>query len=96
LRNDLYAGAHPAPEDVFLLVEVSDTSLAYDHGLKLALYAGAGIPEVWVVNLSDDLIEVYALPRSGKYQEAREAQRGETIEARSVPGLTLAVDDILG
>ena len=96
LRDDLYAGAHPVPADVLLLVEVSDTTLAYDHGLKLALYAGAGIPEVWVVSLPDDMIEVYALPKSGKYQAAREAHRGETIEARSVPGLTLAVDDILG
>src|SRR4051812_23930004 len=43
-RTDLYISAHPLPEDVLLLVEVSDTTLAYDHGLKLALYARARIP----------------------------------------------------
>ena len=95
-RDDLYSSAHPLPADVLLLVEVSDTTLAYDHGLKLALYARAGIPEVWVVDLPDDLIEVYALPKSGKYQDSREAHRGETIEARSVPSLALRVDNILG
>ena len=67
--------------NVLLLVEVSDTTLDYDHGLKLALYARAGIPEVWVVNLPDEVVEVYALPKSGRYQEAREARRGETIES---------------
>ena len=95
-RDDLYANAHPVPEDVLLLVEVSDTTLAYDHGLKLALYARASIPEVWVINLPDEVIEVYALPRSGKYQEAREARRGEMVEVRGMPGLMFGVSDILG
>jgi Uma2 family endonuclease len=81
---------------VLLLVEVSDTTLAYDHGLKLALYARAGIPEVWVVNLPDDLIELYALPRSGKYQQATEARRGEKLESQSISGLSLNVNEILG
>ena len=95
-RDDLYATAHPLPADTLLIVEVSDTTLDYDHGLKLALYARAGIQEVWVVNLADDMIEVYALPKSGRYQETREAQRGEAIEARGVPGLVVEVNDILG
>ncbi len=95
-RDDLYAGSHPVPGDVLLVVEVSDTTLAYDHGLKLALYAREGIPEVWVVNLPDEIVEVYAQPKSGKYYEVREARRGETIEAQGVAGLAVGVDDILG
>ena len=46
LRDDLYANAHPQGSDVLLLVEVSDTTLGYDHGVKLELYARGGVPEV--------------------------------------------------
>lgn len=95
-REDFYASAHPLPDDVLLLVEVSDTTLSYDHGLKLALYAAASIREVWIVNLVDEIVEMYALPKSGKYQETKEARRGEMVEAGGVPGLVVGVDDILG
>ncbi len=63
-RNDLYADSHPGPNDVLLLVEVSDTTLVYDRGVKLALYAKAGIKEVWIVSLPDEVIEVYARPEA--------------------------------
>ena len=50
-RADLYAGGHPTATGVLLLVEVADSSLAYDRGRKLALYARHGVPEVWIVDL---------------------------------------------
>src|SRR5688572_716064 len=53
LRPDLYAKGHPTPEDVLLLVEVSDTTLAYDQGTKVPLYARHGVSEVWVVDIKD-------------------------------------------
>ncbi|MDZ4679308.1 MAG: Uma2 family endonuclease [Saprospiraceae bacterium] len=59
---------HPAPEDVFLLIEVSDTTLRYDQKVKLKLYAHAGIPEVWILNLQGRCVEVYRKPESGSYQ----------------------------
>src|SRR5579864_80724 len=49
-RSDFYRDALPGPEDVLLLVEVADTSLAYDRDFKLPLYARAGIPDVWLLN----------------------------------------------
>lgn len=58
---------HPLPEDVFLLVEVSDSTLVKDRRVKLPLYAGVGIPEVWIVNLLDQQIEVYTTPRHQDY-----------------------------
>lgn len=96
LRDDLYATSHPHAADVHLLVEVSDTTLAYDRGVKLALYAKAGVAEVWVVNLPEEVIETYKRLEGGRYQDAREARRGELIALEIVPGLALRVNDILG
>gem|GEM_PF-5561748 len=50
--------------DVLLLVEVADTSLAFDRGLKLALYARHRIPEIWIVNIPGATLEIFALQRS--------------------------------
>ncbi|KGQ22339.1 Uma2 family endonuclease [Thermus filiformis] len=64
-----YAERLPTPEDVLLLVEVADTSLEHDREVKLPLYAEAGIPEVWLVNLKENLLEVHRHPREGRYRE---------------------------
>jgi Uma2 family endonuclease len=58
-RDDFYARAYPEPADVLLLVEVADTSLAYDRDVKAPLYAQAGIPEVWIVDLNKRELAVY-------------------------------------
>jgi Uma2 family endonuclease len=68
---DRYREKLPTPEDVLLLVEVADTSLEFDREVKLPLYAEAGIPEVWLVNLKENLLEVYRDPRGGRYREIR-------------------------
>jgi Uma2 family endonuclease len=60
-RRD-YLGGHPAPSDVALIGEVSDTSLAYDRGIKKRVYARAKIPVYWIVNLEDRCFEVYTDP----------------------------------
>lgn len=86
----------PTPEDVLLLIEVSDTTLSYDRNVKLPMYAEAGIPEVLIVNLNGGVIEQFAEPADGAYSLVRQYQRSETIEAVAVPGLALAVDAILG
>lgn len=57
-----YPEAHPTPRDVALLVEVSDTTLDRDRGIKLRSYARAGLPVYWIVNLIDRCFEVYASP----------------------------------
>lgn len=58
---------HPRPADVYLLVEVSDGTLAKDRMVKLPLYAAYGIPELWIVNLIDKQIEVYTEPHDNDY-----------------------------
>lgn len=57
IRSRDYSESLPTPEDVLLLIEVSDTTLAHDRGLKLARYAQAGIPEVWIVDLKGEKVE---------------------------------------
>lgn len=84
------------PEDVLLLVEVAESSLKYDRGLKRALYAEAGIAEYWVVNLVDSVIEVYTDPVEGKYQSVRMVRRGETLHLPGGLGGSIAVADVLG
>ena len=58
---------HPRPADVYLLVEVSDSTLTKDRLLKLPLYAAHGVPELWIVNLVDKQIEVYTEPHGNEY-----------------------------
>ena len=95
-RNDFYAARHPKPADVLLIIEVADTSLLKDRNVKVPLYARAGIPETWLVNLPKQLIEVYFDLHNGKYRKCRKHKCGETIVSATVAGLSLKVKDILG
>jgi Uma2 family endonuclease len=95
-RDDFYSSGHPTPEDVLLVVEVADTSAQYDRMKKMPLYARAGIPEGWLIDVARDLIEVYSHPANGRYQSFREARRGETLTLSSLPNFVVSVDDVLG
>ena len=66
-RADVYRASHPGAADVLLLIEISDSSLAYDRGRKLALYAQFGVPEVWIVDIFGAAIEVCRQPKDGAY-----------------------------
>lgn len=85
----------PTSEDVVLIVEVAETSLAYDRDVKLPLYARAGIAEVWIVDLREHRIEVYADPAPGGYRVFRAAGPGEQLSSQTVEGLSLSVDEVL-
>ena len=95
-RDDFYQFAHPGPDDVLLLVEVSDTSTEYDREVKLPLYARHGIAEVWLVGLGAEAIEVYRSPTDQGYQQVSKSVRGQGLSPEALPGLELAVKDILG
>lgn len=68
LREDFYAKKHPQVDDIYLIIEVADTSLALDREIKLPLYARAGIPEYWIVNVQDQEIEAYRTPIGNNYK----------------------------
>jgi Uma2 family endonuclease len=94
-RDDFYAQAKPQPADVLLIIEVSDSSVEYDRDIKLPLYARAGIPEMWLVNLPQETIEIYSQPFDGKYQDIRAVKRGESLTSKSIPSLTIDADVVL-
>jgi Uma2 family endonuclease len=95
-RNDFYRNGHPGPDDVLLLIEVSDTTVDYDRNNKLPRYARAGIPEVWIDNRRDRRIEAYTDPSGDEYATVRYAAPGETIAPQAFPDITLQVDRIIG
>ncbi len=96
LRSDFYAEAHPGSEDVLLVVEVAETSADLDRQAKLPLYARARIPEVWLVDLAGEAIEVYREPSPTGYQSVRRVRRGERVSTHALAGLELAVTEVLG
>jgi len=95
-RADFYEAVQPQPADVLLLIEVSDTTLGYDRRIKLPLYARHDIIETWIVNLVQNVIEIYTEFKNGIYTIQRIAQRGEQISPKCLPGFTVNVDAILG
>ena len=91
---------HPYPQEVLLVAEVSDSSLTYDRTRKGIIYAQAGIPEYWIWNLVDDVLEVYRdphTPSSGDavYQTKLTFHRGESVAPLAFPDFEVVVDDIL-
>lgn len=89
-REDFYASEHPGPGDVLLVIEVAETSVEYDSDIKLPLYARAGIPEAWLVDLPAERVEVHSRPVEGEYREISRARRGDTISSETAPGISAA------
>lgn len=96
IRARDYRRSLPTPEDVLLLIEVSDTTLAYDHNTKLPLYAQASIPEVWIVDLTGETIERHTEPSGDVYRHTERARRGETLTSVALPDIAISVDAVLG
>jgi len=94
-RADFYAEDHPGPEDVLLLVEVAEASLAYDREVKLPLYAQAGIPEVWLVHLAENQVEVHRGPREGRYGETQTLVPSQSLSPLAFPEVRFKVEDLL-
>ena len=95
-RDDFYRRAHPTPADVLLVIEVADSTVETDRSYKVPLYARAGIPEAWLVNLPEERIELFAEPAGGAYQVNRIFSRGDDVESHGVAGLRVGVADVLG
>jgi Uma2 family endonuclease len=95
-RPDFYAREHPSPEDIFLVVEVMDSSASYDREVKVPLYARSGIQETWLVDLEQGLIEMYRFPSPEGYQQVRALRRGDRLSPQAFPELSVAVDELLG
>jgi len=88
-----YRSAHPA--QALLVVEVADTSLPKDRGVKTGLYAAAAVPEFWLVNLTDRLVEVHRRPAAGRYTELHRVEAGGQLVPAGFPRVSVPVADLL-
>lgn len=95
-QSDYYESAIAGPGDVILVIEISDSSLAYDRKVKIPLYAESGIPEAWIADLEGRTVTVYRQPSPDGYREMRTFSRGETVSPEAFPELSLSVDAIFG
>ena len=95
LRARDYKDSLPGPEDVLLLIEVSDTTLRYDREVKLPLYARSGVSEAWIMDLKNSTMERHTEPSQSGYRLVRRAGRGDYLPSEAIPGLALRFDNIL-
>jgi Uma2 family endonuclease len=94
-RDDFYADTDATADAILLLVEVADSSEAYDRLTKTPMYARHSIPELWLVDLNRGLVTVSHDPSPAGYQTVRVYRPGETISPQSFPDIVISVDDVL-
>lgn len=94
-KPDDYRSGTPRPADVLLVVEIADSSLAYDRTIKRALYARHGIPEVWIVNLRAGEVEVCRAPAGDAYASVSVVPRDGVLEIERLPGVRVPVSALM-
>lgn len=94
-RRD-YSKRHPEPHEVLLLVEVAESSLEVDRGIKLGVYAEAGIADYWIVNLIDEQIEVYRKPVGRDYQDKSIVRGDAPLHPLALPTASIQPSRLFG
>ena len=95
-REDFYASGKAKPEDVLLVIEVSDSTVRFDRQTKMPLYGRAGIEEAWLVNLPRKVLEVYRSPVNGKYEVVQKLGKNDSITPLNFPELQIPISNISG
>jgi Uma2 family endonuclease len=95
-RADFYEESLPNTQDIFLLVEVADSTVDYDRDVKVPNYARSGIQEVWLWELEVNCLEVYREPAANGYTSMQKFERGEMVSPLAFPEFELSIDLILG
>jgi Uma2 family endonuclease len=93
-RADYYRQSHPKPSDLYLVVEVADTTRAFDLGTKVPLYARCGITEVWVIDVSEGAIHVFRDPGPAGYGTSFTVGPGQGVACVAVPEASLEVGEL--
>ena len=94
-RADAYASAHPGPEDVFLLIEVGDSTIRTDRRRKLPIYALFGIPEVWLADLTARRVEMHDQPTATGYSRVRIAGIDDSLTPAAFPDVAIPVREVM-
>ena len=102
VRGSLEDFTERHPQTAVLVVEISDATLDYDRSVKVPLYAAAGIPEMWIINVPERLLEVYRqpvalpdTPRGHGYRSVTRHASGEVIAPLAAPEASVAIADLL-
>ena len=95
-REDFYEAAHPQSKDIFLLIEVADTTIKYDREVKIPLYAEDNIIEVWLVDINEQFIEVYREPKPSGYQNVQKFTQNQALSIQAFPDMNITINEILG
>jgi Uma2 family endonuclease len=88
-RTDFYRDKHPTAEDVLLIIEVSDTMLAYDRSVKVPLYARHGVAEVWLIDLQSNRVSIHRNPQNGAYADVSTFDRPGIAMPSLLPGIAI-------
>ncbi len=95
-REDFYEERHPTSADVFLLVEVNDSSTGRDRNPKISLYARHDVPEVWIIDVERNRLHFYRAPRDGNYTDISSTARPGVIALSAFPDTTVDLSNLLG
>jgi Uma2 family endonuclease len=95
-RDDYYGPRVAQTDDVLLVIEVSDSSLAYDRNVKVPIYARAGIPEVWLLDIETKVLTAYRDPSPAGYRVALEFRSGDVIAPVAFPDRPISLADLIG
>jgi Uma2 family endonuclease len=87
-----YADRHPAPKDIYLLIEVADTTLTKDRQVKSRIYAKNLVSEYWILDLQNRQVYIYRSPAGDKYQIELVLKSQESTSIQAFPDLTITLD----
>jgi Uma2 family endonuclease len=94
-RDDFYTRRHAGSADIFLIIEIADSSLEYDRTIKAELYAEKGVPEYWVADIPSDCVWAYSERRGKKYRRIDQLHRGDFRVPKLLPDCRIPVDIFL-
>jgi Uma2 family endonuclease len=94
-KDDFYASGHAGPSDIFLIVEMADSSLEYDRTVKMQLYAETGIPEYWIADIRNDCLIAHSDRGTGTYRTVRTLARGSSLVPALLPECAIPVEILL-
>jgi Uma2 family endonuclease len=94
-RDDFYEEGLPTPSDILLIIEVADSTIAYDREVKAPLYAAAGIPEMWLFDVNKKAIEGYSQPSASGYKRMQRYEQNDTLSMISFPDVSFNWSELI-
>ncbi|WP_254923641.1 Uma2 family endonuclease [Pseudanabaena sp. SR411] len=93
-RDDFYAEALPTPDDILLIIEVADSTIAYDRDVKSPLYAANRIPEMWLFDVNKKVVEGYSQPSASGYKRMQRYEQNDTLAMIALPNIVFSWEEI--